>query len=224
MKKPGLPRVSRRPSLQKLGRSLEEIALDFVPQFTTDDCLVVNVAGIMAEYGRRKGLDLNLSRDRIKQICGYSRGFGSQLTRIAPNLQIHLRNLRLGDYLEATESQGDQSTIARLGRLVVDEATSFPIVSVNREYWAVQAHSKVKPEGEMEHTLIVLDATEEEVVYYDPFQRQSGSGKGAAINRMPTTKFTSLWANDCLAPKWMLWLVERARLSTLLPFEEDENA
>lgn len=219
----GPPGISRQPAVNKLGRPLEEIALDFIPQFASDDCLVVNVAGLLAEYGKRKGLDLGLPRERIKEICGYTGGFGSQSTRIAPNLGIHLRNLRLGDYVDARESQGDQSSLARLRKIVPDEATSFPIVSLNKDYWSVQGHAKVKPKGEMEHTVIVLSVTDDEVAFFDPFQRQRAVESGAAIHRMPTTKFTSLWANDCLASKWILWLVERAKLSTLMAYQEGSN-
>jgi hypothetical protein len=203
----------------KFGRTLEEIAAEFGTQFSSDDCLLVNLSSILIEFGKRKGYELRLSRERLKEVCAYSHGFGCQSTRIAPNLSIHFKNHHLGSTIEAKESQAGSSSIKFLGKVCLDDATSFPIVGVSPEYWEIQKHLDTKGDGEMEHTLVILRATDVDIEYYDPFQRRAtATGISELVHRMSTVAFTRIWTEAFMASRWMLWIRERAQTSTLLPY------
>jgi hypothetical protein len=200
---------------------LEEIATDFGIQFASDDCLLVNLSGILIEFGKRRGYELRLSRDRLKEVCAYSHGFGCQSTRIAPNLLIYFKNHHLGNTIEARESEGGDSSVKLLRKVCLDEAASFPIVGVSSEYWKIQKHLDIKGDGEMDHTLVILRATDDDIEYYDPYQRRvTTTGINECVHRIPAVAFTRIWTEACMASRWILWLRERAQTSTLLPYIE----
>jgi len=175
----------------KFGRTLDEVAAEFGAQFSNDDCLLVNLSSILIEFGKRKGYELRLTRDRLKEICAYTHGFGCLSTRIAPNLSIHFKNHHLGSTIEAKETQAGSSSIRFLSKVCLGEATSFPIVGVSQEYWEIQRHLDKKGDGEMDHTLVILKATDVDIEYYDPFQkRATATGINESVHRMPTVVFT----------------------------------
>jgi hypothetical protein len=206
----------------KYNRTLDEIAAEFGTQFSSDDCLLVNLSSILIEFGKRRGYELRLPRDRLKEVCAYSHGFGCQSTRVAPNLSIHFKNHHLGSTIEAMETQAGDSSIKSLRKVCLDEITSFPIVGVSPEYWDLQNHLDKKGDGEMDHTLVILRATDVDIEYYDPFQRRTtATGINRLVHRMSTVAFTRIWTEAYMASRWMLWIRERAQTSTLLPYLEE---
>ena len=175
----------------KFSRPLEEIAAAFRPQTALNDCLVVALEGISFEFGVRRGFDLGVGREMAKELCGYRGDLGSRPTKMVPNLNIHLQNRKLVRLVEARESQGDSTTLAKLKGVCEEERTSFPIVGVGQRYWDVQKHAKVPPaERRMDHALVVLTASAEEVRYFDPFQRPGAPGSLLErVHAMPTLSF-----------------------------------
>jgi hypothetical protein len=210
-----------REPAKKHSRSPDEIAHAFRPQFAPDDCLVSCLDGILREFGDRRGFDIRLGRDTLKQVCGYHGSFGSTSTKVIPNLNVAFRNNRLGRDLEARESQGPSSTSAMLRKVCESETTSFPIVGVGKEYWRTQSHVKTRGEGDLDHTLIVMDATTEVVRYFDPFRRH-GPAQAAPepVLEMRTVTFLNLWEQALMAPSWLLWIAQTRERPPLEAFGE----
>jgi len=203
------PPVPPRKTRSKFSRPLGEIARAFRPQVAVDDCLVACLGGILAEFGERRGLAIDLRREVIKQVCGYRGAFGSTSTKIVPNLNVHFRNARIGQDIEAKEKQGDTSSRIFLDNVCMDDRTSFPIVGVGPKYWSTQTHLAVRNQAEMDHALIVLRATDELVQYFDPFQRPGPVGESPEVIReIPAVHFLKLWQEAFMGPLWVLWIAQ----------------
>jgi hypothetical protein len=180
---------------------------------------VVCLEGAVREFCERRRFDIPLTRNTIKQVCGYKGTFGSTSRKVVPNLNVVLRNARLGKEVVAHESQAPDSTLAGLRQVCKSETASFPIVALGKEYWSVQTHLKVRNPGEMEHTVIVLDAGEDEVSYFDPFQRMPAAGDApSTVRQMSTVTFLRLWQEALMAPAWVLWLAQTRERPTLEAF------
>jgi len=204
---------------QKFARPLGEIAGKFRPQFETDDCLVAALEGIHREFFERRGIALKLDREELKGLCGYSHGTGSNASKMVPNFNVHLRNARVAQWVEAKESIGSETTFDSLHRICEEETTSFPIVGVGKRYWDIQTHIKLPREREMDHALVVLKASTSEVIYYDPLQRPgSPSSPAEKVHSMPYVLLSQIENEALMAQNWMFWLAQTGWRPTLEAF------
>ncbi len=202
------------------GRTLEQIASRFRSQYGSDDCLVAALEGILREFGERRGFDLAFPRDDLKGLCGYRNGFGSHFSKMVPNLNTRLRNLRLGRLVEAKETLGGATTLALISGICESEETSFPIIGVGSRYWEVQTHLRVTKEHSMDHALVVLKATPEEVVYYDPFQRPGpAASTSERVYSMPYVTLSQLSNEALMAVNWLFWLTQTGFSPVLESFQ-----
>ncbi|MFB6199165.1 MAG: hypothetical protein ABEI52_13030 [Halobacteriaceae archaeon] len=189
---------------------------DFQPQITADACLPTAIKNILDDLAERQDIDgMSMSQSDVNDLCGYKEGFFSE-EEIIPEQLTH----EVSDYgYEARESTAADMDFDRLEAIIENDDASLPIVELDPDYFReVDGYRVQEAEHMPSHTVIVHHVNDDEVLYYDPYEKffEDSSRIDEAPYTWPKTGFFELWSGR-YEERWTLW-IDRSEQPTLEQF------
>lgn len=201
------PRCDPKPAADDL---IDEVVADFQPQRSDTDCTPACLKNVLDEfYGRirRPEEPHRIPYRKLTDACDWSGSL--PLTRMgAEGLKKELDELVAEARVVTEFVDGHDTDYKIVPSIIADDASSYPIITLGPSYFdedALPYRTRGLPET-FHHSVVGLEAGDEEVRLYDPFARFKSPEDAPTdwVISLPRVSFMQHWDNDRF-PRETLW-------------------
>jgi len=190
---------------------------DFTSQITSDACLPTAIKNVLDDLADRQNIsEMKIGQSEMNDLCGYREGMFSQEEIIVEQLTHEIS----GYGYEVIERSGAEMNYNALQKIINNDRASLPIVELDPDYfYEVKKYDTYNSEDDPSHTVIVFKVNDDEVLYYDPYEKffEQSSRVDQTPYKWSKTGFYELWSGR-IEERWTLW-IDRSNQPALQSFD-----